>query len=65
MQSGQIRIALMAEDTVERMDGFPCCAGDQSLVKWRVPIGDGGVDLDHRIATIMRIDRPAGFSPPA
>ena len=52
----------MAEDTVEGMDGFPCRAGDHSLVKRRVSIGDGGVDLDHRVATIMRVYRSAGFA---
>ena len=62
VQRGQIGVTIVAEDTVERMDGFPCRAGDHSLVKRRVPIGDGGVDLDHRVATIMRIDRSAGFA---
>jgi hypothetical protein len=52
----------MAEDAVERMDGFARGAGDHGLVEGRIAVGDGGVDLHHRIATVMRIDRPAGFT---
>lgn len=62
MQRSQIGVAVMAEDTVERMNGFPCRAGDHGLVQRRVSVGDGGVDLDHRVATIMGIDRSAGFA---
>lgn len=44
------------------MDGLSSRASNHSLVKRRVPIGDGSVDLDHRVAPIMRVDRPAGFT---
>lgn len=61
-RAGEIGVAVVAEDTVERMDGLSSRAGDHSLVKWRVPIGDGGVDFDHRIASIMRVDGPPGLA---
>src|SRR3546814_2401409 len=40
-------------------------AGDHRLVQRRVAVGDGGVDLDHWVATIMGVDRSAGFARPA
>src|SRR3546814_1556830 len=40
-------------------------AGDHRLVQRRVAVGDGGVDLDHLVATIMGVDRYAGFARPA
>src|SRR3546814_12078165 len=60
-QRGQIGVAVMAEAPIERMDGFSCRAGDHRLVQRRVAVGDGGVDLDHWVATIMGVDRSAGF----
>src|SRR3546814_14338849 len=59
------RSAVMAEEPIERMDGFSCRAGDHRLVQRRVAVGDGGVDLDHWVATIMGVDRSAGFARPA
>src|SRR3546814_20094195 len=47
------------------MDGFSCRAGDHRLVQRRVAVGDGGVDLDHWVATIIGVDRSAGFARPA
>lgn|SRR3546814_519548 len=52
----------MAQDAVERMNGFSCRAGDHGLVQRRVPVSNSGVDLDHRVATIVSIDRSAGFA---
>src|SRR3546814_19325716 len=51
VQRGQIGVAVMAEEPIERMDGFSCRAGDHRLVQRRVAVGDGGVDLDHWVAT--------------
>ena len=65
VQCGQIGVAVMAEEPIERMDGFSCRAGDHRLVQRRVAVGDGGVDLDHWVATIMGVDRSAGFARPA
>src|SRR3546814_9030240 len=65
VQRGQIGVAVMAEEPIERMDGFSCRAGDHRLVQRRVAVGDGGVDLDHWVATIMGVDRSAGFARPA
>src|SRR3546814_5429246 len=62
VQRGQIGVAVMAEEPIERMDGFSCRAGDHRLVQRRVAVGDGGVDLDHWVATIMGVDRSAGFA---
>src|SRR3546814_9005893 len=41
------------------------CSSDLRLVQRRVAVGDGGVDLDHWVATIMGVDRSAGFARPA
>src|SRR3546814_6564891 len=43
VQRGQIGVAVMAEEPIERMDGFSCRAGDHRLVQRRVAVGDGGV----------------------
>lgn len=61
-QRGQIGVAAMAEEAIERIDGFSCGAGDHGPVQRRVPVGDGGVDLDYRVATVVGIDRSAGFA---
>jgi hypothetical protein len=51
----------MAGDAFECMNGHTCRAGDHGLMQRRAPVGDGGVDLDHRVVTIVDIDRSAGF----
>src|SRR3546814_9130876 len=64
VQRGQIGVAVMAEEPIERMDGFSCRAGDPRLVQLPVADGDGVVDLDHWVETIMGVDRSAGFARP-
>src|SRR3546814_3054941 len=65
VQRGQNAVAVMAEEPIVRMDGLSCRAGDHRLVQRRVADGDGGVDLDHWVETIMGVDRSAGFARPA
>src|SRR3546814_4502383 len=38
VQRGQIGVAVMAEEPIERMDGFSCRAGDHRLVQRRVAV---------------------------
>lgn len=64
VQGGEVGAAVVAENAVERVDGLACRASDHRLMEWRISVGDSGVDLDHRVAPVMRVDRPAGFTRP-
>src|SRR3546814_14168258 len=47
VQRGQIGVAVMAEEPIERMDGFSFLAGDHRLVPPPVAVGGGGFGVSH------------------
>lgn len=62
VEGGDVRAAFVAEDAVECVDRLARRPGDDRLMKRCVSIGDGGVDLDHGVATVMCVDRSSGFA---
>lgn len=52
----------MPKDSIEGMNCFARCAGDDRLVKRGIAIGDGGVDFYDWIAPIMGVNRAAAFT---
>lgn len=59
MQRGEIGVAFVTEDAIERMDRLTGSARYHRLMQRCVTVGDGGVDFDNRIAAVMRVDQAA------
>ena len=62
MKRADVDIAVVAEQTVERVHGLAGGASDHCLMQRRIAIGDRGVDLDDGVAFLVRVDLPAGFA---